>query len=190
MKRTFLTVVLVLACGVGGWFARQYAPLLGWTDPGKQTTGAPHDGKRGNGSDASENVGRESVVALGRVEPADGVIDVGGTIGDRLGRLLVEEGSAVKKGDLLAELESRELRKLELDAADCRLHIAEQRLTVEQSLADVKIKSVAKRLKEKRFAANVSRARIRNHEQLGLTFEEFAQISLDAMREIADDLGL
>ncbi len=140
MKRAFPTVVLVLACGAGGWYARQYAPLLGWTDPGKQTTGAPHDGERGKGSAASENAGRESVVALGRVEPADGVIDVGGTIGDRLGRLLVEEGSSVKKGDLLAELESRQLRKLELDAADCRLHIAEQRLTVEQSLADVKIK--------------------------------------------------
>ncbi|MCG2682089.1 MAG: efflux RND transporter periplasmic adaptor subunit [Planctomycetales bacterium] len=139
MKRALLTVVLVLACGAGGWFARQYAPQLGWTYPGKQTAGAPHDGERGKGSAESENVGRESVVAMGRVEPADGVIDVGGTIGDRLGRLLAEEGSSVNKGELLAELESRELRKLELDAADCRLRIAEQRLTVEQSLADVKI---------------------------------------------------
>ncbi len=153
MKRTFLAIVLVLACGAGGWFARQYAPLLGWTDPGKQTTGAPHDGKRGNGSDASENVGRESVVALGRVEPADGVIDVGGTIGDRLGRLLVEEGSSVKKGELLAELESRELRKLELDAAECQLKLAEQRLTVEMGLAELKIEMAGLGIKKALAAA-------------------------------------
>ena len=59
-----------------------------------------------------------------------------------------------------------------------------------RKVADVKVKSVRKRMKEKRFAANVSRERIRMHQGLGLSFDEFAAMAIEAMTGIADELGL
>jgi len=60
----------------------------------------------------------------------------------------------------------------------------------DKKLASVKPKSIRKRMKEKAFARSVSRERIRECDQLGLEFTEFVDISLDAMREISDQLGL
>jgi HlyD family secretion protein len=62
-------------------------------------------------------------------------------MGDRLGSLRVKENQCVKKGQVLAELESRDLRKLELEAAATQLQNAEGRLAIERQLADVKIKT-------------------------------------------------
>ncbi len=59
-----------------------------------------------------------------------------------------------------------------------------------RKVKDVKLKSLRKRMREPRFAANVSRELIGRHEQLGLDFDTFASIGLAAMSEIADDLGL
>ncbi len=57
-------------------------------------------------------------------------------------------------------------------------------------LADVKPKSISKRMKDKRFAAKVSREAIRECELIGIPLAEFIQISLDAMKDIAKELGL
>ena len=59
-----------------------------------------------------------------------------------------------------------------------------------KKVADVKVKSLRKRMKEKRFAANVDRDRIRMHEKLGLEFDEFATLSLEGMVRAAEVLGL
>ena len=59
-----------------------------------------------------------------------------------------------------------------------------------QKIADVKAKSIKKRMKEKRFAASVKRENILECEKLGLDIEEFIDISLDAMKGIAEDIGL
>lgn len=60
----------------------------------------------------------------------------------------------------------------------------------DKKVASVKTKSVVKRMKEKAFAASVNRDNIRECEKLGLTLDEFVQISLGAMAEIGDQLGL
>jgi uncharacterized protein len=60
----------------------------------------------------------------------------------------------------------------------------------DKKLASVKLKSVVKRMKEKAFAASVNRENIMECEKLGLPLDEFVQISLDAMREISERLGL
>ncbi len=54
-----------------------------------------------------------------------------------------------------------------------------------RSLADVQARSVRKRLREPRFAANVSRERISQHQGLGLSEEEFVEIAVEAMKSIA-----
>lgn len=60
----------------------------------------------------------------------------------------------------------------------------------DRRLASVKVSSVAKRMKDKRFAASVDRSIILECEALGLKLEDFLQLSLDAMLSVAPDLGL
>jgi putative nucleotidyltransferase with HDIG domain len=60
----------------------------------------------------------------------------------------------------------------------------------DKKIASVKVKSITKRMKEKAFAASVNRDTIRECEALGLSLDEFVEISLGAMRGIADRLGL
>ncbi len=60
----------------------------------------------------------------------------------------------------------------------------------DKKLASVKPKSIVKRMKEKAFAASVKRENIMECEKLGIPITDFAVISLEAMKEISDDLGL
>ena len=60
----------------------------------------------------------------------------------------------------------------------------------DKKLSSVKVKSITKRMDEVRFAAGADRNAMRSIEKLGIPFAEFAEISLKAMTEIADDLGL
>lgn len=60
----------------------------------------------------------------------------------------------------------------------------------DKKIVSVKPKSIKKRMKEKRFAENVNRTIIRECEGVGIPLEEFITLSLEAMQEISDDLGL
>jgi len=60
----------------------------------------------------------------------------------------------------------------------------------EKKLAPVEIEFGVKRMKEKRFAAGANREQIRSCSELGLSLEEFFDIALKAMKEIAGELGL
>jgi len=60
----------------------------------------------------------------------------------------------------------------------------------DKSLGTVKVKSLKKRWKEKRFAAGASRERMAIHEELGLERDEYLAIALEAMQGIAPVLGL
>lgn len=60
----------------------------------------------------------------------------------------------------------------------------------DKKLSSVKYKSVTKRMKEKAFAASVKRENILECEKIGLSLPEFVQISVDAMSEISDRIGL
>lgn len=60
----------------------------------------------------------------------------------------------------------------------------------DKRLASVKTKSVAKRMKEKAFAASVSRENIMECEKIGIPLNEFVEICLDAMQGISATLGL
>jgi len=60
----------------------------------------------------------------------------------------------------------------------------------DKKLAGLEAKSVLKRFKEKSFAARVSREQISQCSELGLELDEFAELGLEAMKAIADDLGL
>ncbi|HOV12577.1 MAG TPA: HDIG domain-containing protein [Bacteroidales bacterium] len=60
----------------------------------------------------------------------------------------------------------------------------------EKKLFAVKSKSVMKRMKEKAFAASVKRENILECELIGIPMSEFAEISVNAMKNIAAQIGL
>ena len=58
-----------------------------------------------------------------------------------------------------------------------------------KKISDVKVSSVTKRMKEKRFAASVNRDTIMECEMIGLSLDDFVQLSLEALAPIEDTLG-
>ncbi len=60
----------------------------------------------------------------------------------------------------------------------------------DKKIESVKYKSVRKRMKEKAFAASVNREHILECEKIGIPLEEFIQLSVDAMRGVAGEIGL
>ena len=60
----------------------------------------------------------------------------------------------------------------------------------DKKLASVKSKSVRKRIKEKAFARGADREIIRECELAGIELADFCALSLQAMQEISDELGL
>ena len=59
-----------------------------------------------------------------------------------------------------------------------------------KKIADIKIKSVRKRMKEPRFAAGVDRSKVMLCEDIGIPLPEFLELSVNAMREVAEEIGL
>ncbi len=60
----------------------------------------------------------------------------------------------------------------------------------DKKIASVKYKSVIKRMKQKAFAASVKRENIMECEEIGVPLEDFIKISVDAMCEIGNEIGL
>ncbi|HPD55758.1 MAG TPA: HD domain-containing protein [Smithellaceae bacterium] len=60
----------------------------------------------------------------------------------------------------------------------------------DKKLAQVEAKSIKKRFKEERFAAGANRAQIAQCSAIGLELDEFIALGLDAMKGVAQDLGL
>ncbi|MEL6601780.1 MAG: HlyD family efflux transporter periplasmic adaptor subunit [Cyanobacteria bacterium J06614_10] len=71
------------------------------------------------------------VVALGRIRPMSGVIQVGGPINEILERLLVSEGTWVDENQVLGYLRSYRERVAELEQAQKQLQIAQEQLQAE-----------------------------------------------------------
>ncbi|MFA6321864.1 MAG: HDIG domain-containing metalloprotein [Candidatus Buchananbacteria bacterium] len=60
----------------------------------------------------------------------------------------------------------------------------------EKKLENVEISSIKKKMKDKSFAASVNRGIIKECELAGISLDEFIEISLGAMKEIASEISL
>ena len=60
----------------------------------------------------------------------------------------------------------------------------------DKQLANVGVKSLKKRFKEKAFARGAGREQMSACSEIGLELEEFLTLSLNSMQQIADELGL
>lgn len=59
-----------------------------------------------------------------------------------------------------------------------------------RTLAEVKVKSIKKKFKDKSFARGANREQIKTCEEFGLPLQEFFEIALKEMQKIAASLGL
>ncbi|CEO88011.1 hypothetical protein [Syntrophaceticus schinkii] len=59
-----------------------------------------------------------------------------------------------------------------------------------RTLAQVRVKSIKKKFKDKAFARGANREQIRAIEELGIELNEFFEIALQGMQEIAASLDL
>ncbi|MDF5707238.1 MAG: ABC exporter membrane fusion protein [Nostoc sp. S4] len=87
-----------------------------------------------------------SVTSLGRVEPQGEVITIGGSLEERIDRLLVQEGQQVKLGDVLAYLDSYQERLAEKNAAATKLQEARSRLKAESMFGKAQIAEAESRI--------------------------------------------
>jgi HlyD family secretion protein len=74
------------------------------------------------------NTAPDKVVALGRIEPKDGVLSLGVPTPDRIAQIKVNEGQHVNKGEELVVLDGEVMRDLERELAVIQRQQAEKRL--------------------------------------------------------------
>ena len=60
----------------------------------------------------------------------------------------------------------------------------------DKKLASLEVKSVIKKFKQKGFAAGANRQQITRCSEIGVEFDQLIELGLEAMKGIADDLGL
>jgi HlyD family secretion protein len=101
-----------------------------------QTVGKSDDPARGD----SAGTKPAKIVALARLEPAGGILDLAGVPGDRVEALGVRAGREVKKDEILITFGSHKLRGLELEAAKRQYEETRDRLTAEQAYGDALVK--------------------------------------------------
>lgn len=95
-------------------------------------------------TDASEAL--DKVVALGRIEPEDGVLSLGVPTPDRIAEIKVEEGAHVQKNQELVVLDSKVLRDLERQLAVIQRQQAEKRLEAVKVSGDAQVQVEQDRL--------------------------------------------
>lgn len=95
----------------------------------------------GGAAAPGETMGPRRVVALGRIEPAGGIVSISALPGERLKSFApgVEEGAQVAAGEVLAHVASFDLRQTQIDAIDARLEIAKQQHSHEIAAAEAQL---------------------------------------------------
>jgi HlyD family secretion protein len=134
VKRATTLILLGLAAGAGGWIAYA-ADLPGRLFGTRPTAGESHPAS----ASATEKQNIHAVGAMGRIQPAEGIVRVAALTGERLGELVVHEGQKVERGAPLAHLDSRTLRKIEAEGLESRIAEAAERRDAEGKLAEAKI---------------------------------------------------
>lgn len=130
------------------------------------------------------------VAALGRLEPKGRVVDVAAPEAGRMGRILVKEGDQVQQGQVLAYLDTYDVRKAERDYAASQLQEARSQLTAEQALGNSQIQEANTRIEqvdEPQQAAVAAQAAAIESLRAQLNI---AEIDLNRFRELSENGAL
>lgn len=141
----------------------------------------------------ADEIGPDRVVAQGVLQPRGGVLAVMAMPGDRVVRVAVREGDAVKPGDLLIELESRRAKEIELDVARTQLNEGRDRMRAEQDAANAKLQVAKTQLEQAKSQLRQSRNKLAIAEGEGGSLDlmrraaELGQRKLDRLQSATDD---
>ena len=136
MKRALFILLIVAVLGGFGFIAWQQ----GWFGLRKGAVGQGEQTQSTRTQESPDDFS-SGVVALGRLEPASGVVDVVGMLGDRVEELTVAEGDSVEAGKEIGHFESRTTRQLEVDLVQTQLEESQSRLAAEMDAAEKKLAS-------------------------------------------------
>jgi HlyD family secretion protein len=97
---------------------------------------------RPNGDADTAPSGPRTIVALGRIEPSGGVLEIGAVPGDVLQDFApgIVEGATVAAGEEMGRLESYDLRKSQLDAIDAKMTLGEKEEKQKLAVAEANLK--------------------------------------------------
>ncbi|MGF1520098.1 MAG: efflux RND transporter periplasmic adaptor subunit [Nodosilinea sp.] len=115
------------------------------------------------------------VVALGRVEPASRVINVATAEAGRIDRLEVQKGDRIEAGQILAYLDSYDVRQAERDLAASQLAEARAQLAAETTLGNSQVQEASTRVSQ-----------IDGPQRLAIAAQESAIDSLQAELDVAE----
>jgi HlyD family secretion protein len=89
----------------------------------------------------AESSGPRQIVALGRLEPAGGIISISAVPGERLKNFAegVVEGASVAAGAELARVESFDLRQTQLEAAETKVEMAQRQRQRDRGAAEAQL---------------------------------------------------
>jgi len=137
MGRLIVVIVAVVAGALAALAAVRFGlvPGLSTAQTAVTSTGATA------AAAASPSSTAQRVVALARLEPAGGIVELAGMPGDRIEKLAVKPGQVVRRDEDLVVFESQTLRSLEREAAQAQLDEATSRLKAEQLHADSLVRS-------------------------------------------------
>lgn len=82
----------------------------------------------------------KGIVALGRLEPEAGIVNVSAPMGDRLAQLFVKEGDQISAGQKLAELHSKPLYEAQRALALANLEEAKRRLAAVRRVGEAMVR--------------------------------------------------
>jgi HlyD family secretion protein len=176
VARILISSLIVGALILGGWFLRPYF----WPDR-KPSVDLPGPGSS-EPSDCSH-----SINALGYLQPRNGILSVSAQPGDQLAVLHVKEGTPVKAGKTLAELQSKELRFLEWKARESQRKEAEKQFAAEKLAAEKKVeaaKLAIEKIKLQDIEESAQQAQI-NFLKMNL---ELVAKNLERLKEASADL--
>lgn len=164
MNKAFLTLFIIVLLGVSFAAGGYVVYSLGMVKPG--TVMAPPRERPVNPNAPGVDAARQSVVALGRLEPDGGIINVGVSVPDRVESIAVKEGDEVKKEQKLAQLESHDDRVADRNLTNAQLDEARKRLLTINASGQAQIKEAesllkyAKEVEPKEIAAQQARVRL------------------------------
>ncbi|HEU4427763.1 MAG TPA: efflux RND transporter periplasmic adaptor subunit [Myxococcota bacterium] len=136
MSAGALVLLLALAAGAAGVALRDRLPL-----PAHRATAAPLPSV----SLAPPSRDDDRVAALGRLQPKDGVRVIAGPAQPVavVGELFVDEGDAVRTGQLIARLDDAELREAAVQRAEARVANAKAELERNRRLREGSVISIS-----------------------------------------------
>ncbi|TVQ10376.1 MAG: HlyD family efflux transporter periplasmic adaptor subunit [Leptolyngbya sp. DLM2.Bin27] len=115
------------------------------------------------------------VVALGRVEPASRVVNVAASEAGRIDRLEVQKGDRIEVGQILAYLDSYDVRRAERDLAASQLAEARAQLAAETTLGNSQVQEASTRVSQ-----------IDGPQQAAIAAQDSAIASLQAELDVAE----